>query len=185
MSKRECGSCSLCCKVLDVPAVYKPAGQWCKHFAAGTGCEIHQLRPKACRTFECMWLSDDWLGEEWKPSTSKFVLTKEYEVDAIAVHVDPKAPNSWKLEPYYSNLKKLAVKLLAENKVLLIYESQRQLLVLPDQEVPCGQRGDLIEWDVTPKDGAPGHFDVVLDFVKDGTKGGPTRFETQVAAAQG
>lgn len=182
MSKRECGSCSLCCKVLDVPAVYKPAGQWCKHFAAGAGCEIHQLRPKSCRTFECMWLAEDWLGDEWKPSTSKFVLTKEYELDCIAVHVDPKAPNSWKLEPYYSNLKKLAVKLLAENKILLIMESQRQLLVLPDREVVVGKRGDVFEWDITPRDGQPGQFDVVFDLISDGRTGGPTRFEAQVSA---
>ena len=38
---RECGACTLCCKVFDVPVLEKPAGQWCKHCLPGRGCGIH------------------------------------------------------------------------------------------------------------------------------------------------
>ena len=42
---RECGSCTLCCKVYDVPAVDSVAGQWCRHTKQGRGCAIHATRP--------------------------------------------------------------------------------------------------------------------------------------------
>ena len=35
---RECGSCSLCCKVYNVPEIEKPAGKWCRHCTPGKGC---------------------------------------------------------------------------------------------------------------------------------------------------
>jgi hypothetical protein len=184
MSKRECGSCSLCCKVLDVPAIYKPAGQWCRHFRAGSGCDIHQLRPKPCREFSCLWLAEDWLGDEWKPSQSKFVMAWEYEGECLTVYPDPKAPNSWKLEPYYPVLKKLAARHLSENRLVMVVETSRRLLVLPDQDVVVGTRGDIFEWQITPKDDGSGQFDVVFDPVSDGRKGGATRFDQSPSQPQ-
>lgn len=184
MPGRECGSCSLCCKVLDVPAVYKPAGQWCRHFRAGSGCDIHQLRPKPCREFSCLWLAEDWLGDEWKPSTSKFVMAWEYDGECLTIYPDPKSPNSWKLEPYYSVLKQLAARHLSENRLVMVVETSRRLLVLPDQDVVVGMRGDIFEWQITPKDDGSGQFDVVFDPVSDGRKGGATRFDQSPSQPQ-
>ena len=35
--KRTCGTCTLCCKVYDIPAVAKPMGKWCDHCDVGKG----------------------------------------------------------------------------------------------------------------------------------------------------
>jgi hypothetical protein len=175
MSTRECGSCSLCCKVLDVPALYKPAGKWCKHFKAGEGCEIHQLRPKPCRDFSCLWLAEDWLGDEWKPSTAKFVMDWEYAGNCLTIFTDHKAPNAWKLEPYHSTLKKLAFRFMAEDRIVMVAEASRRILVMPEQDVVVGGRGDVFEWEFTPK--GDGQFHVTFDPVTDGGKGGPTKFD--------
>src|SRR5258708_27094970 len=35
---RECGSCTLCCKVYNIPEIGKAAGKWCKHCTPGKGC---------------------------------------------------------------------------------------------------------------------------------------------------
>lgn len=56
---RECGGCTMCCKVMHVPELEKPAGIWCPHCAVGEGCGIYDERPKPCRDFECLWLQDD------------------------------------------------------------------------------------------------------------------------------
>ena len=76
-TKRECGSCSLCCKILPVehvPEISKPVGEWCKHCRPGEGCGIYQSRPAICSAFACMWLMDPSLADYWQPSRSKIVV---------------------------------------------------------------------------------------------------------------
>lgn len=71
-SKRTCGSCSLCCKVMDVkkdpdpndphPLDLAPIGSWCPHSIlpspATGGCGIHTDpdKPKVCGSYSCAWL---------------------------------------------------------------------------------------------------------------------------------
>lgn len=175
MTTRECGSCSLCCKVLDVPSIYKPAGQWCKHFAAGEGCSIHQLRPKKCREFSCLWLTEDWLGDEWKPSNAKFVLMWEYDGECLSILPDPKMPNSWRAEPYYSAFKALAEKHFSENRLVMVVETNRRILLTPDREIVVGVRSDVFGWQIGRK--AEGGYNVEFERMEDGKKGGPMVFD--------
>ena len=184
MSKRECGSCSLCCKLLDVPAVYKPAGQWCKHFAAGTGCEIHQLRPKACREFACLWLKGYGLGDEWKPETAKFVMAEAYDGDVIMVHVDPKQKNAWRSEPYYTALKQLSEKVMGDNQLIMIVEPTRRLVLTPDQELDIGDPSLIVSWQVTSQQTQGGtSFHVEMEVLDAGKTGGATNFAESASEA--
>ena len=163
MPNRECGSCSLCCKVLDVKPLYKPAGQWCRHARPGQGCATHQLRPRACRDFSCLWLTEDWLGPEWKPETAKFVLSLE-GADALVVSADPKQPRAWKREPYHAQLRKLAAAALASNQVVLVVDGTRKILLLPDQEIVLGAPADQFTWTIEPRAGAGGmSYDVSFE----------------------
>jgi hypothetical protein len=66
---RACGSCSLCCKLLRIEELDKPAGVWCPHCQAGLGgCKIYGVRPGPCRSFHCAWLINPELGPEWRPT---------------------------------------------------------------------------------------------------------------------
>ena len=56
---RTCGSCSLCCKVMEIKELKKPMNKWCSHCAKGGGCSIYPTRPAECRTFDCLWLKDE------------------------------------------------------------------------------------------------------------------------------
>jgi len=38
---RVCGSCSLCCKLLPIPPLNKPAGKRCDYQRHGKGCTIY------------------------------------------------------------------------------------------------------------------------------------------------
>ncbi len=56
---RRCGPCSLCCSVLRVDPLRKPAGQDCPSQRVGRsegGCAIHERRPPVCRRYRCLWL---------------------------------------------------------------------------------------------------------------------------------
>ena len=52
---RRCGECRLCCLVLNVAPLNKPAGTPCQHLCR-QGCGIYAERPNACREFECAYL---------------------------------------------------------------------------------------------------------------------------------
>lgn len=53
--KRECGECSLCCKLTRVHELNKLERDDCIH--CDNGCSIYNNRPISCVNFECAWLS--------------------------------------------------------------------------------------------------------------------------------
>jgi hypothetical protein len=109
MIKRECGSCSLCCKVMGVPEV-KADHAWCRHARPGKGCAIYQARPGVCRSFNCGWLVGEDFPDYWYPKYSKIVINSltENGTAYIAFVVDPAYPTRWREEPYFSDIKKTA-----------------------------------------------------------------------------
>lgn len=88
MAERQCGSCTMCCKLLAVKELEKPACQWCSHVIQGKGCSIYETRPTACREFECAWLQGA-LPEDWRPDKVKFVVAAASAGDALIIHEDP------------------------------------------------------------------------------------------------
>jgi hypothetical protein len=143
---RACGTCTLCCKVFDVPSLAKPAGQWCRHCAPGRGCGIHETRPEHCRSFHCLWMTAPWLGPEWKPERAKMVLTVDPATRYLLVQVDPGSAAAWKREPYYGQLKQWAAASLGERRHVVVFVNKNATVVLPDKEVTLGpiEPGDRI-----------------------------------------
>lgn len=135
---RSCGTCTLCCKVFDVPVLEKPAGQWCSHCQPGRGCGIHETRPQYCRSFHCLWMTSTWLGPEWKPEKSKMVLTVDPSAHILGVQVDPGAASAWKREPYYGQLKAWAAAGARERRFVVVYLNKSATVILPDRDVPLG-----------------------------------------------
>jgi len=137
---RECGSCSLCCKLIAVLELNKPEGVWCSHCEPGKGrCLIYNSRPASCQGFHCGWLQSDEFGPEWRPTTSKMVIAAEGDGNRITLYVDPSFPTNWRKEPYYSHLANLAVQLAQQKMQLLVLINNRAIVLLPGKEVDLGQ----------------------------------------------
>ena len=134
---KSCGTCSLCCKVMVVPEINKPAGQWCRHFAKGVGCTIHDARPHACSHFQCYWSISEVLGEEWRPDRAKFVLWSDNEWRLI-VEVDPSTPSAWKREPFYSSLKTWSDTRRPHPFQVLVRAGAGYIVVLPEADIDMG-----------------------------------------------
>ncbi len=137
MTGRQCGSCSLCCKLFDVPELDSPANSWCKHCRPGRGCAIHAERPNVCRAFHCQWILDPMFGPEWKPDRSKLVVTFVADPDRVTgkmfkinITVDPGFPTAWRKPPFYGRIKDLS---RAANVVVTI--GQRCFHVFPEKEI--------------------------------------------------
>ena len=93
----ECGTCSLCCKLLGVQDddFNKPVGEWCQFCKPGNGgCTIYSTRPRRCRDFECGWVANDG-QDDMRPDRIHMIVTGESrEVGAYIAHVDPKYPDA-------------------------------------------------------------------------------------------
>ena len=138
---RACGTCSLCCKVLDIPELDKPASTWCTHCRPGKGCGIHTRQPISCRGFYCEWMISKGLGSEWKPEQAKFVLSKTNGGRRLTAHVDPGYPSAWRRSPYYENLKAWAVQAARKTPEMDLVDVMiglHVIVVLPDREVEVG-----------------------------------------------
>ena len=132
---RSCGSCALCCKLIGCIELNKPMGQWCPHCLKSSGCSIYDTRPNECRSFNCEWLTSANFGDEWQPIRSKMVIChmRESGTSKLVFHVDPGSPLSWKNEPYYRQLKRLARNGLEYNGIVTINVGKRVFVVLPQR----------------------------------------------------
>lgn len=103
---RSCGACQLCCKLVPVPSIEKPAGKRCQHAHTGKGCAIHVNRPFDCRSWSCRWLADKPNTESLsRPDRSHFVIDMvpdtikqkfedgtERELGCVQIWADPAFP---------------------------------------------------------------------------------------------
>lgn len=71
---RQCGGCTLCCKLTPVKELDKGANERCKHQRHGKGCTIYAHRPKSCRVWNCQWLVDPDAGDLSRPDHSHYVI---------------------------------------------------------------------------------------------------------------
>ena len=138
---RECGTCTMCCKVMGIQEIAKPPGQWCTHCTPGKGCGIYETRPAACRTFYCGYRVRSYVPESWKPTSSRMVLLEEGGGARLAAIVDPGSPNAWKQQPYYGQLKAWARVAAMNQHQVLVRIGTKAIAILPDRDVDLGVVG--------------------------------------------
>ena len=71
---RSCNKCQECCNgslVIQELDVY--LNNPCK-FICSDGCSIYNERPKVCKTFNCLWLSDESIPEKMYPQKSGILM---------------------------------------------------------------------------------------------------------------
>jgi hypothetical protein len=135
-SERSCEDCTLCCKVMAIDQLEKPAGSWCQNCSPGRGCKIYAERPTECQTFNCLWLSDERLGVHWKPNKSKIVLTTSD--DGLEIRCDPGFPDAWRKEPFRSQIGKWAEAGELNDVTILVVVGERMALVTRDRDFYLG-----------------------------------------------
>jgi hypothetical protein len=130
---RTCADCSLCCKLLGVPEIGKPAGVWCDLVRIGesktpAGCSTYSVRPKACTDFECLWLQSAAAGypmdEDMRPDLCKVVFGGSIDGMTSVVYVDPANPTAWRR----GRVEKVIRRLLKRFDVVIVCGESRTLL---------------------------------------------------------
>ncbi len=139
---RQCRGCTLCCKLMGIVEIDKPAGVWCPHCLADSGCGIYERRPGECRRYNCLYLTDAGIPEAWYPARSKMVLAVELGGDRLTAYVDGGRSDAWKAEPYHSQLRAWARRAVTRNRQILVRIGKKVIVILPDRDVDLGVVGD-------------------------------------------
>ncbi len=150
----SCGSCTLCCRLLEVREIDKPAGHACTHIDKQRGgCRIYAERPGACRSFECLWLQSQarpgqQMPAELRPDRSHVVFVMDAmvipanEIDTetreLFLHVDPDHPRAWQ-----AHLPSIAIRtFLNRGGTVHITIGDVQMMVRPDGEIVVGSEAN-------------------------------------------
>jgi hypothetical protein len=108
---KDCGSCAICCKFLEIPCLDKKADTWCQHCKPGSyhSCSIHENRPEDCINFNCFWKAEEWY--DWlRPDRSKVLFEALPGVETIMVTTDQGTPDAWKKKKIIAVIEKLKSK---------------------------------------------------------------------------
>lgn len=92
---RNCGECALCCTVLRVDELDKPARVPCEKLreAPRSGCSVYDTRPRICRSYKCAWLLGSF-GDEDRPDHLGAVLDLEFRGDRLWLQIKEARPGA-------------------------------------------------------------------------------------------
>jgi hypothetical protein len=102
---RSCGDCQLCCKLLPVRGINKPANTTCQFQKFHKGCTVYHTdkMPMECGMWNCRWLVNDDTADQSRPDRSHYVIDvmpdfvdctdnetgEQTQVEVVQVWVDP------------------------------------------------------------------------------------------------
>ena len=121
---RECGSCHLCCDLLEVKIFDKPENTRCKYLTHN--CSIHPTRPEVCRNFFCGWAKG--LMPESLPPYKSHILVEVLSEDIILVTVDPNHSGEWQR----GRVKEELEKFIEEGYAVIIRDGNAKFMKAPE-----------------------------------------------------
>jgi hypothetical protein len=127
----------MCCKLLYVKELNKPAGKWCEHCLPGRGCGVYETRWDVCRDFKCSWLLREEIPDSWRPDKSGFII-REMLGNAMCIDVEPDKPDSWRKKPFYDQIKRWSAQALAHRGSLVVTVGNKTTVVFPEADVELG-----------------------------------------------
>ena len=125
----KCGSCQVCCEVLRIDEISKPAHSRCTN-QVKTGCKIYESRPNSCKVYQCEWLKNG-EPEDNRPDRLGILFSERFTEDNkwVTMHV---------INPKARSLERVKKKILnIINKTVLIEMNRDEMVLLggPEAEV--------------------------------------------------
>lgn len=85
---QECGSCTLCCVLLEIRDKQSPPLEVCSDCVLNIGCTRYDSRPEDCINFRCSWLLDDDAHADMRPDKCHIIFENLSETIVFAT-LDP------------------------------------------------------------------------------------------------
>lgn len=147
---RQCGTCTLCCKLMPVEEIDKKANTRCKHQTFAKGCKVYSTpsMPSSCKMWNCRWIVSDDTADLPRPDRAHYVIDMvpdfitvgqhdaNTRVDVVVVWVDRAFPDAHR-DP---NLRAYLARRGEEGYAALIrYNSSEGFVLFPPTMTPDGQ----------------------------------------------
>jgi len=125
--KRNCGKCTLCCKILPIKRINKPKGEYCTNCDINNRCAIYQKRPQECKDFRCEWLKG-FGAETDRPDKTGIIL--DFQTGGLIQKIFV----LWETtqEVLSSSFAKQIIKFSLENEIhvcLVFYDNKKELII--------------------------------------------------------
>jgi len=104
--EHRCGECQLCCRLFPIKPMQKPSNQRCKHQRYRKGCAVYSTRPRDCRIWSCIWLTQPFDGLR-RPDKCHYIVDPSLDfaqisdegreperIPIIQIWCDPRFPNA-------------------------------------------------------------------------------------------
>ena len=104
---KTCGACMMCCIVLEIEELNKPAGPACPN-CVNPGCAIYAARPQVCRDFECEWLTSRTLPQNFRPDLIGTILMEDADTGEYRAVCAPSRALSWRQPRVFAHLVAMA-----------------------------------------------------------------------------
>jgi hypothetical protein len=108
--QRQCGECTLCCKLLPVVSLDKKANEKCQFQKFHKGCGVYNTSkmPLECHVWNCRWLVNDDTADLSRPDRSHYVVDlfpdwigirdndtgEEQRFEVVQIWCDPNHPEA-------------------------------------------------------------------------------------------
>jgi len=83
----DCGTCTACCRDLELHEIPSKIGEPCSKCEEGVGCTIYETRPKECKEFLCVWAQMEKVGEDLRPDKCGVIFSRTSK-DVMSGRVD-------------------------------------------------------------------------------------------------
>jgi hypothetical protein len=146
--KRTCGDCTLCCKLVPVAELGKPANTRCQH-QTRKGCSIYPRRPGSCQMWSCRWLVDPSTSDLSRPDRTHYVIDlvpdsvvvsmpeNTFRQPLIQIWIDPRYPDAHR-DP---NLRRYLIdlNLKTDEFAMVRYGNKRSIMLVPPHRSDTGK----------------------------------------------
>jgi hypothetical protein len=140
--KRQCGDCTLCCKLVPVKEIDKPANTRCKHQRQIKGCLVYHTNkmPFSCHIWNCRWLVNDDTHNLARPDRSHFVIDimpdfvialdgdKKIQIQVVQIWCDANYRDAWKTPSMHDYMMRRGAEGIAS---MIRYDSYDAIIVIP------------------------------------------------------
>lgn len=93
-----CGGCTLCCDLIEVRALNKPANTKCSQCVEGIGCTVWQERSLACKRFVCLWYANPKFPEALRPDKCGVVFEPLRGRPVLLALTSPDNSDAWRAD---------------------------------------------------------------------------------------
>jgi hypothetical protein len=139
VTRRSCGECQLCCKLVPVVSLEKRAGEKCRHQRHGKGCMIYRDKPYECDVWNCRWLTNDEAEHLPRPDRAHFVIDvmpdfihavyddRRIDIQVMQVWCDPAYPDAWRDPRMLAYIERIAD--TRQTATIIRYDSEAAITV--------------------------------------------------------